>query len=128
MRIAGARIELKALDLAALAAAVALIALVSVRAYSGRAGAAMAHLRGPGQEWVFPLGVDRTVTVGGPLGDTVVEISGGQARVLSSPCAEKLCVRSGAIARPGEWIACLPNRVILDIQGDSRQSADAVSF
>jgi len=128
LRIAGARIELKALDLAALAAALAVIAVVSVRAYGGRSGAAVVHLQGPGREWVFPLDMDRTVTVRGPLGDTVVEIRGGQARFLSSPCAEKLCVRSGAIARPGQWLACLPNRVILDIRGDSRQSADAVSF
>ena len=127
MRIAGGRIELKALDLAALAAALAVIALVSVRAYGGRSGSAAAHLRGPDREWVFPLAADRTIAVRGPLGDTVVEIHGGQARVLSSPCAEQICVRSGAIARPGQWVACLPNRVILDIQG-SNLDADAVSF
>jgi len=128
LRIAGARIQLKGLDLAAVAAALAVIALVSVRAYGARSGAAVVHLKGPGTEWVFPLGEDRTIAVRGPLGDTVVELRGGQARVLSSPCTEKICVRTGAIARPGEWIACLPNRVILDIQGDPRRSADAVSF
>jgi hypothetical protein len=127
VRIAGARIQLKALDLAALAAALAVIALVSVRAYGSRSGAAMVHLRGPGQEWVFPLGEERVVAVRGPLGDTVVELRGGQVRVLSSPCAEKICVRSGAIARPGQWIACLPNRVFVDVRG-SGGSADAVSF
>ncbi len=126
MRIAGLR--LKALDLAAVAAALAVIVLASVRAYGGRPGSEQLHLRGPGREWVYPLGSDRTVTVSGPLGDTVVEIRDGQARVLSSPCAEKICVRSGAIARPGQWIACLPNRVILDVQGRAGRSADAISF
>jgi len=128
VRIAGSRLRLKVLDLAALAAALAVIALASARAYTGRPGAELLHLRGPGGEWVYPLGTDRTVTVSGPLGDTVVEVRDGQARVLSSPCAEKLCVRSGAIARPGQWIACLPNRVFLDVRGRSRRSADAVSF
>jgi hypothetical protein len=128
VRIAGSRLRLKALDLAAVAAALAVIALASIRAYGGRPGAEVLHLRGPGREWVYPLGSDRTVTVSGPLGDTVVEIRGGQARVLSSPCAEKLCVRSGAIARPGQWVACLPNRVFLDVQGRSKGSVDAVSF
>jgi hypothetical protein len=127
VRIAGARIQLKGYDLVALAAALAVIALVSVRAYGTKTGAAVVHLRGPGQEWVFPLGQDRIIQVRGPLGDTVVELRGGQARVLSSPCTEKICVRSGAIARPGQWIACLPNRVFLDIRG-SGSSADAVSF
>ncbi len=127
MRIAGGRIQLKGLDLAALAAALAVIALVSVRAYGLRSGAAVVHLKAPGGEWVFPLDQDRTLSVRGPLGDTVVELRGGQARVLSSPCTEKICVRTGAIARPGQWIACLPNRVFLDIQGSGR-AADAVSF
>ncbi len=127
MRIAGGRLRLKGLDLAALAAALAVIALVSVRAYAQRSGAAVVHLKAPSGEWVFPLDQDRTVSVRGPLGDTVVELRGGQARVLSSPCTEKICVRMGAIARPGQWIACLPNRVFLDIQGSSR-AADAVSF
>lgn len=126
MRIAGLR--LKALDLAAVAAALVVIVLASVRAYGGRPGSEQLHLRGPGREWVYPLGEDRAVTVSGPLGDTVVEIRGGQARVLSSPCAEKICVRSGAIARPGQWIACLPNRVFLDVQGRAGRSADAISF
>jgi hypothetical protein len=127
MRIARGRIQLKGLDLVALAAALAVIALVSVRAYGRSSGAAMVHVRGPKQEWVFPLDQDRTLSVRGPLGDTVVELRGGQARVLSSPCAEKICVRTGPIARPGQWIACLPNRVFLDIQG-SGSAADAVSF
>jgi hypothetical protein len=127
LRIAGARIQLKGLDLAALAAALAVIALVSVRAYGLQSGAAAVHLKAPGGEWVFPLDQDRTLSVRGPLGDTVVELRGGQVRVLSSPCSEQICVRTGAIARPGQWIACLPNRVFLDIQG-SRRAADAVSF
>ena len=128
LRGAGARIGLKALDVAAFAAALAVIALVSVRAYAGRSGAAAAHLAGSGREWVFPLDADRTVSVPGPLGDTVVEIRAGEVRVLSSPCAEKLCVRSGAIARPGQWVACLPNRVFVDIRGSSGQVVDATSF
>ncbi len=127
MRIAGGRVQLKGLDLVALAAALAVIALVSVRAYGRASGVAMVHVRGPGQEWVFPLDQSRTLSVHGPLGDTVVELGGGQARVLSSPCTEKICIRTGAIARPGQWIACLPNRVFLDIQG-SGSAADAVSF
>ena len=128
MKTARLRMELKALDFAAIALALAVIALVSVRAYAGRSAAAAAHLRGPGREWVFPLDADRTVSVPGPLGDTVVSISAGEVRVLSSPCRNQICVRAGAIARSGQWIACLPNLVSVDIQGESNRSVDAVSF
>jgi hypothetical protein len=77
---------------------------------------------------VFPLDGARRVSVPGPLGDTVVEIAEGSARVLSSPCAEKTCVKSGRISRPGQWIACLPNRVFVEIRGRSREQVDAFSY
>lgn len=121
-------IRVTALDAAAFALTLAVVALVAVRVYSGGSGAPAVHLRGPRQEWIFPLDSDRTVAVPGPLGDTVVAIRQGQVRVLSSPCTEKICVKSGAIARPGQWIACLPNGVIVDIQGGAREKVDAYSF
>ena len=122
------KIRVAPLDFAAFGLALAVVALVAVRVYAGSSGAPVVHLRGPRQEWMFPLDSERTVAVPGPLGDTVVQISSGQARVLSSPCPEKICVRSGAIARPGQWIACLPNRMFIDIQAGPRDTVDAYSF
>jgi hypothetical protein len=122
------KIRVTPLDFAAFGLALAVVALVAVRVYAGSNGAPAVHLRGQRQEWIFPLDSDRTVAVPGPLGDTVVQIRRGQARVLSSPCPEKICVRSGAIARPGQWIACLPNRVFIDIQAGPRDTVDAYSF
>jgi len=122
------KIRVAPLDIAAFGLALAIIALVSVRVYARPGGAPAVHLRGPHQEWIFPLDSERTVAVAGPLGDTVVQIRQGQARVLSSPCPEKICLRSGAIARPGQWIACLPNRVFIDIQAGPREAVDAYSF
>jgi hypothetical protein len=126
--VTGKAIRVTPLDVVAFGLALAVVALVAVRVYAGSSGAPAVHLRGPRQEWIFPLDSDRTVAVPGPLGDTVVQIRQGQARVLSSPCPEKICVRSGAIARPGQWIACLPNRVFIDIQAGPRDAVDAYSF
>jgi len=118
----------RALDAAVFAAALLGIALISWRVYAGRAGDPLAYLRGPGAEWIYPLDSPRTVRIPGPLGDTVVQLGEGSARVLSSPCREKICVRAGAIARPGQWVACLPNRVFLEIRGRSREPVDAYSY
>jgi hypothetical protein len=96
--------------------------------YAGRTGAVSVHLRGPAQEWVYPLEVERTVTVSGPLGNTVAAIRGGTVQVLSSPCQEKLCIRAGQIERAGQWLACLPNRVFIEVRGGPREEVDAVSF
>jgi hypothetical protein len=37
-------------------------------------------------------------------------------------------VKSGRISRPGQWIACLPNRVFVEIRGRSREQVDAFSY
>jgi hypothetical protein len=66
---------------------------------------------------VFPLDAEEHIGVSGPLGETVVEISGGQSRVLSSPCANQTCVAAGHLSRRGQWAACLPNKVFVYIEG-----------
>jgi hypothetical protein len=83
--------------------------------YSGKNERGVVNLKGENGEWVFPLDAIETMLVSGPLGDTLVEIQGGQARIVSSPCANQSCVASGAVHIPGQWAACLPNRIMLYI-------------
>ncbi len=64
------------------------------------------------------------VRVGGPLGETVVEVAPDGVRVASSPCPLQLCVRQGWVRRPGGVVACLPNRVAVRVAG--REGVDAV--
>lgn len=61
----------------------------------------------------------------GPLGDTLVEISGGQARVVSSPCRNQTCVAMPPVRRHGQWTACLPNQVMISVDGGKAPSAGA---
>ena len=77
---------------------------------------------------LYDLSRDREIEVRGPLGSTVVRIHDGTARVISSPCQNQTCVQSGAIARTGQWIGCLPNGVFLSIEGGRGADVDAVSF
>ena len=77
---------------------------------------------------VLPLGPDRTIEAEGPLGVTVIEVGPGGARVRWSPCPNRLCVRAGEISRPGQVVACLPNRVALRILGTpSAEAPDAIA-
>jgi hypothetical protein len=76
---------------------------------------------GPGGNWLYPLNAVETVSVAGPLGDTVVQIGGGRARVISSPCRNQICVAAPPVHRYGQWIACLPNQVMVRV--DSPASA-----
>lgn len=66
-------------------------------------------------EWVFPLDSGRTVEIPGYMGVTEIAVSPGGVQVLDSPCQNKLCMSSGIINSPGEFIACVPNRVFIRI-------------
>ncbi len=69
---------------------------------------------------------EKTVRVEGPLGVTEVEIREGKARILRSPCSGKLCIKSGFIQYADRLAACLPNRVVVRIEGGGHRGVDAV--
>ncbi len=102
----------------------------SMAVYSGNSATLRAVITGSGGEWVFPLGADRRIPVNGPLGTTWVEIHGKQVHVTDSPCLNKTCIASGDISAAGQWLACLPNRVFVRIEGGAadERSVDAGAF
>ena len=65
----------------------------------------------------YPLNEDRTVTVDGALGATVIRIEAGRARVVSDPGPRQYCVKQGWLSRPGEMALCAPNHVSLSLSG-----------
>ena len=65
----------------------------------------------------YPLNEDRTLTVDGALGPTVVRIEAGRARVMSDPGPRQYCVKQGWLTRPGEMALCAPNHVSLSLTG-----------
>ena len=72
-----------------------------------------------------PLTVDRQVSLEGPLGVTELVIKDGQVRVTSSPCPFKVCVGMGTINRTGQIIACVPNRLLVQIVGTGATKEEA---
>lgn len=71
----------------------------------------------------------RRVTVNGPLGPTVIAIKDGSVCVLSSPCPAKVCIRTGQINRQGELLACVPNHLVIRVEGtpDVENDYDLIS-
>ncbi len=105
------------------------VAAFSLFAYTGRGESASVVIEASGKRWIYPLSADRKERVPGPLGDTVVVITAGQAYVEDSPCRDKICIQMGKISRPGQWVACLPNRVMVSIGGGgSAAKPDDVSY
>jgi hypothetical protein len=120
--------KLKILDYAAIALCLFVVGGLSFSAYAGRSGAGDVVIEASGVQWIYPLSVDRREAIRGPLGDTFVVIRGGKAFVEDSPCPDKLCVHMPAISKPGQWIACLPNRVFVRVRGSSGQQIDDLSY
>jgi hypothetical protein len=109
--------RIKGLDFAIILLSAGMLAASALWAYGSSAGKENVVIQGKGGEWIYPLSSDRTIDVEGPLGSTRVEIAGNSARIADSPCRNKTCIASGSIARKGQWLACLPNEVLVRIEG-----------
>jgi len=75
----------------------------------------------------FPLDHDQTVEATGPLGSTSIRIEHGRARILSSPCPNKTCIRMGDVGKEGGIIICVPNEVLIRVGNGRPDDIDAVS-
>ena len=69
----------------------------------------------------------RTLTVAGPLGNTLIEIQPGRARIARDPSPRQLCVKQGWLNRAGEVALCLPNQVSVEIRGAVR-TYDSIAY
>jgi hypothetical protein len=74
-----------------------------------------------------PLTPDRALALEGPLGKTLVELTGGRARVTESPCPNKICIKTGWIEQSGQVIVCLPNKVVIKLGGGEMEGVDGVT-
>jgi hypothetical protein len=113
-------VKIRPLDYAALIFAAALTAGSAIFVYTGAGNENNIVISGPGGGWIFPQEAEEIVAVPGPLGNTVIEVKNYRVRVLSSPCANQSCVAAGTIHSYGQWIACLPNKVLVSVESKRR--------
>jgi len=71
-----------------------------------------------------PLNSDRRVALSGPLGETVLVIHDGRVCVESSPCPRKICMGMGEISRNGELLACVPNELLIRVEGGREKEGE----
>jgi len=79
---------------------------------------ALLLLRGTGAGKVYVNGEEAAASM--TVNQVEIEIDGGRARVIDSPCRDRLCVHAGWLERPGDVAVCLPRRVIVEIRGAGR--------
>jgi hypothetical protein len=66
-------------------------------------------------------------TVEGILGESVLEVRDGRVRFVDSPCPGRYCIHTGWISLTGQVAACLPNGVVVEVEGGVRQF-DAINL
>ncbi|MGH7454696.1 MAG: NusG domain II-containing protein, partial [bacterium] len=54
--------------------------------------------------------------VRGAVGEMLLQVANRRIHVLRSTCSNQVCVRQGAVHRPGEMLVCVPNRVVVFIR------------
>src|SRR4051812_1897363 len=72
------------------------------------------------------------ITLTTRIGPVKIEIGDGSARVISSPCPNKLCVKTGSIRHSHEEVICVPAQVIIVLEsageGKGKGGVDAITF
>ncbi len=85
-------------------------------------------IRTENKEYRYALSKDQILEIEGFDGHTEIEIKDGKVRVLSSSCKNKDCIKRGTIEKNGESIVCLPNKVVIMIEGSGEEEIDAISI
>ncbi len=84
--------------------------------YFGRGGGAVAVVYIENEIVAqYPLGIDGEYEING--GTNILKIEDGEAYMLYAECPDGWCKNQGRASLSGERITCLPNRVMIMIEG-----------
>ena len=65
----------------------------------------------------YSLTKDRIITVNRDGHMNKITIKGGKVQVSKSNCKNQVCVKQGSISSTHQSIVCIPNRVVVSIEG-----------
>lgn len=73
----------------------------------------------------YPLSMDAKIEIPAKLGKNVLEIKNGQVTMIEADCPDQICVNHAAVHSPNEMIICLPNKIVVQIEGTEYSEIDA---
>ncbi len=117
------RTSLKLGDWLLLMFSIAVVTFLVIQSFGATGSAAVVRIEGSDSSYVYPLNAEVELDVPGPLGSTHVHIHDNEVWISDSPCTEKICIAAGKIYRRGDFIACLPNRVLVQVEGGDRANS-----
>jgi len=118
---------LRPLDWVIIGVAISGLILLGWYSYGSGGTGSIVEVRSDDGVAAYPLSEDRELFLTGPIGETHISIENSTVRVLADPGPLQICVNAGAIERHGEWLACLPNKILITIQGAIEGDIDIIS-
>jgi len=80
-----------------------------------------------GQEYGrYALSEDQVVAIPGRLGENILTISEGSAKMSAAVCPDKICMDFGEIHYNTEMIVCRPGSIVVIIENGDASGLDAV--
>jgi len=76
---------------------------------------------------VYDLNSDRIIDLKGPQSRAKINIENGYVFVSESGCPQKICKRMGKKNRINELIVCIPNRLIIRIEGEMKNNFEFIT-
>lgn len=73
----------------------------------------------------YELGTDQEISI--QDGTNILVIHDGKAKMKEASCPDQVCVHQKAISKQAESIICLPNRVVVTIEGAQASQTDAIT-
>ena len=80
------------------------------------------------EQYRFSLSDDRDALIEGAIGVTHIRIRESSLWVTEAPCPHKDCMRMGRISQTGEIIVCIPNKVMIVVEGEGGKSLDGITM
>jgi hypothetical protein len=103
--------------------ALALVAWPLAVAAASQGGDAV--ITGPYGTSTLSLAEDTEVEIQGASGTVVVRVADRRVCVVTSDCPDHTCMKTGYIGSGGSVVACVPNRVVVSVEGGSDGEYDA---
>lgn len=85
-------------------------------------------IKTPDAQYVYPLDKDAEFQIKGKIGITVIRISNSKVKIIDSPCQGKTCIHSPSISKNGQWIACMPNGILVSIKGKTEHKDSEIDI
>ena len=79
------------------------------------------------EQQLVSLAENKVIEMKGLAGISELEINAGRIRFTQSPCPNQICVHAGWLQHGGEFAACLPNRVAVEVVANNTLF-DSINF